>query len=300
MQEKDYHSIYENFFNQFIDEYINEMEGIYKSSLEEGDAQRLAHDRCITIVSEKRIGLKIIDHPYSKLHSIFRRRNKLVQETNPNRLYTKHIISACEEWKIEFDEDAIENYTKEFAILEASQLLINRYVHWSILYEMMFDLKDFTEFKIIKNVNFPEESEIFKEYQKSLKPSLNLNENFKVIEHFKSCIENLWLPMTGKYINEDLTSFEDFKKVFFENWKSHNSKIYFSCNPEEASYFLFKLKFVFKVLSFASIHRSGLFYTREGNPFKQDNLSNQKNKIIEEEKQEINVLLDEVGLFLTD
>ena len=106
--------------------------------------------------------------------------------------------------------------------------------------------------------------------------------------------------MTGKYINEDLTSFEDFKKVFFENWKSHNSKIYFSCNPEEASYFLFKLKFVFKVLSFASIHRSGLFYTREGNPFKQDNLSNQKNKIIEEEKQEINVLLDEVGLFLTD
>jgi len=295
MQEKDYNSIYEKYFNEYIDEYINEMEGIYKSSLEEGDAEDIAHECCVTILKEKVIGLKIQNQPHSKLYTIFTKRNKLVQITNPNRLYTKYIIPACEELKIELNDDTIESYIKEFAISEAYKLLIERYVHLSIIYKMMFDLKDFTEFKTIKEANFPEGTEIFKKYQRELdsssfvaeekevvevkqeykkvKPSVddkkdvsrNSVKNFNLLEEYKKDFEIMYNDfIENNYIDCEKTTIKDFENVLFENWDTHKSFITFSCPPQEASLLLFKLMKFFSDLNFTNIGRSKVFKNKSG------------------------------------
>jgi len=285
MKEKDYHSIHEKYFNEYIDEYINEMEGIYKSSLEEGDAEDIAHECCITILKEKVIDLKIKNQPHSKLYSIFTRRTKLVQDTNPNRLYTKYIIPACEELRNELNEDIIEDYIKEFATLEVHYLLLDRYVDWSGLYKMMFDLKDFTEFRIIKNANFPEGTEILKKYKsksnsnsnnekKGVEQSKKIVNNFKIKDHFKQELMLLYNDLTLHFINGQKTSQKDFIKVFGENWEEDsNSFVQFKCTTQLAAYMLRKLEVLFDELTYTNILDSKKFKSKQGNIFKDKNLS---------------------------
>jgi hypothetical protein len=305
MKEKDFKLVYETFYNNYLEQYIKEVEDLYKRLNKEGDAEIEAYNTCLKLLTKKRDNLKVKSNPFDQFNSIFNNRSSLVRDNNLNTLYIKHLVPLSNKLNIELNYDLYENILEEFAISNSSSMLYSWFSSWSTIYKMMFELDDFSEFEIFRNCNYSEGLEIFKKYHKRLYPRSYMeiedrNNDFKVKEEFKICIENLWFPMTEDYISEDLTALEDFKKVFFKNWKSHNSKIYFSCSPEEASYFLHRLKFAFERLSFASIHRSKLFYTREGNIFKEDNLSKQKNKIIDEEKQSINDLLNEVGLFIPD
>ena len=310
MKEKDYHSIHEKYFNEYIDEYINEMEGIYKSSLEEGDAEDIAHECCITILKEKVIDLKIKNQPHSKLYSIFTRRTKLVQDTNPNRLYTKYIIPACEELRNELNEDIIEDYIKEFATLEVHYLLLGRYVQWSVLYKMMFDLKDFTEFKIIKNANFPAGSEILKKYNSEYDPKSNVVEekvvkdskqkdykelypesdvnkangldnndkdnwkdkkNFRLKEEYESKIIQVFDYCIANAIIDTEISFESFNKVLREDWNKHNCKIKFH-STQFIALLVQKMGFAFENFNDKSVSNSKLFLSERGNFITSQNL----------------------------
>jgi hypothetical protein len=305
MEEKYFITIYEGFYNKYLEQYIKEVEDSYKNFNKDGDAEIFAFNSCLTLLSNKTVDLKINSTPYDSIYSKFKDRDSLVQNNNLNRLYINHISPLCESLKIEMSNDIYENIIEEFAISDSSTKVYSWFNNWHPIYKMMFKLNDFSEFKLFRNCNYSEGLDFFKKYHKRLYPETYLKKedkkrDFKIREEYKKCFENLWFPILGDYISEDLTSLEDFKNVFFKNWKSHDSRIYFSCSPEEASYFLHRLKFAFEQLSFASIHRSRLFYTREGNIFKEDHLSKQKNKIIDEEQQSINDLLNEVGLFVPD
>jgi len=305
MKEKDFKTIYEGFYKKHLEQFIKEVEVLYKNFNKGGDAENFAFNSCLKLLSNKTADLKINSSPYDSIYIKFKNRDSLVKNNNLNKLYSNHILLLCESLEIEMNFNIYENLIEEFAISDASNMVYSWFSNWHPIYKMMFKLNDFSEFKLFRNCNYSEELDFFKKYHKRLYPKVYLKKedkkcDFKLKEEFKKCIENLWSPMTDGYINEDLTPFEDFKKVFFKNWKSHESRIYFSCSPEEASYLLYRLKFAFEQLSFASIQRSELFYTREGKVFKEDNLSKQKNKIIEEEQQSINDLLNEVGLFVPD
>jgi len=303
MKGKDFKIIYEKLYENYINQFISEVEKLYKEINLEGGSEIYAYNTCCTFLSNKNEKLNLHNNELSAVYSIYHKRSSYVRDNNLNLLYSKHIIPLCQSLNIEMSEALFETLLNKYAISDASNIVNSWYTNWSTIYGMMFELNDFSEFKIIRNSSFSENSEIFKKYQKKLNPNrivLDEKKDFKLRDEYKDCIEKLYSPMTEKYISENLSSFEDFTNVFFKNWKSHNSKVYFSCTPEEASYFLFKLKFAFEKLSFASISRSELFLTKEGNLFKEDNLSKHKNKIIPEEAEEIHFLLNEVGLLNTD
>ncbi len=285
MKEKDYHSIYEKCFNQYIDEYINEIENIYKSSLEEGDSHNFAYQSCLSILSKNKIRETIYSHPYSELYSIFKNRSNLVQDTHPNRLYTKHFIPACEKMEIELNEGVLENFIEKIAIFEASQTLRSWYSNWSTVYGMMFELKDLSEFEIIRNANYSEGSEIFKKYQKRRYPSsCNYKEkvvektnqlcSFKIKDHFKLELILLYNDLTLHFINSKKTPLEDFIKVFGENWEDNsNSIVQFKCTTQLAAYMLRKLEVLFDELTYTNISDLKKFKSKQGNIFKDKNLS---------------------------
>lgn len=292
MKDKDYHSIYVKCFNENIEKYISKIESVYKSSLEEGDAHNFVYQSCLTFLPEKRIKETIYSHPYSELYSIFKNRSELVQESNPNRLYLKHFIPACEKMKIELNEGVLENFIKKIAIYEASVTIRSWYSNWSRVYEMMFELKDFTEFKIIRNAAFSEGGEIFKKYQKRSYPSSfsyqekvnkKINQqgveikqvrSFKIKDHFKLELGLLYNDLTLHFINGKKTSEEDFIQVFGQNWEDDsNSIVQFKCTTQLAAYMLRKLEVLFDELTFTNVLASKKIKSKHGNIFKDKNLS---------------------------
>lgn len=289
MKEKDYNSIYEKLFEKYLEKYINEIESLFKHSKKEGDTENFAYNSCISTLTKKRNGLKILIHPYDKLYSIFNDRGSLVQENNLNRLYIKHIIPLCEELNIEIKDGVFENILEEFVIAEASSRVYSWFSNWATVYKMMFDLDDFSEFKIFRNCNFHEGSEIFIKYHKKKHPRyyLNINDkkgndfadvdeskqsehkgnsvkNFNLIEDYKKDFKIMYEDFTEYYIDEKKTTKEDYENVLFENFNEHKSFITFSCSPQEAALILFKLMGFFTDLTYTNIGNSKVFKNKSG------------------------------------
>jgi len=276
MKEKDYNSIYEKLYKKYLEKYIKETEALYINIKKEGDTENYAYNTCSSALTKKRNGLKILNHPYDRLYSIFNNRCSLVQENNLNRLYTKHIIPRCEELNIEIKSQGLDKIIEEFAISEASKQVISWFSNWSAIYKMMFELNDFSEFEIIRNCNFQEGSEIFKKYHKKVYPNSYLQEendnkkrisqdfNFGILDESKINISNLYNKINARFFNKDLTRLEDFENVLFNNWKTHSSKIYFKeyFETQQIAYLLKKLEKHFSNLNQTTIGNSLLFYIK--------------------------------------
>lgn len=279
MKEKDYNSIYEKLYKKYLEKYIKETESLYLKIKKEGDAENYAYNACISSLTKKRNGLKILTHPYDKLYSIFNDRASLVQENDLNRLYIKHIIPRCEELNIEIKSGGFDKIIEEFAISEASKQVTSWFSNWSVIYKMMFELNDFSEFKIIRNCNFHEKSEIFIKYHKILyktesneSPSININ--FKIRDKFRVVIKNLYDNFKEDFINSERTSKDDFINVFYKNSNEHNSEIHFFCKTQEIALLLRKIEFAFENLSFTTIGKSKKLFSDGNKPLTRTNLSN--------------------------
>ncbi len=171
MEEKDFKLIYEDLYKIYIDTFIKEVEDLYKNCKEEGDAETFAYNDCKRLLNEKTIDLKIKRNSLSSIYRKFKNRYSLVQNNNLNRLYVKHILPECKKFKIEMNEELYENLLNELAILDASKRVSSWFSCWYNVYKMMFELNDFSEFKIIRNCNYSESSDIFKKYHRKIYPS---------------------------------------------------------------------------------------------------------------------------------
>ena len=121
MKEKDFNLIYENLYNKYLEQYIKEIENLYKKANEDSDAEKFAYNSCLKTLEEKRNNLKIVSHPFDKLYSIFSDRGSLVQDGNLNRLYIKFIQPECKKMKIEIGHDLFIDLLNEFAISISSK-----------------------------------------------------------------------------------------------------------------------------------------------------------------------------------
>lgn len=300
-----YSELYNYYFNRTIEFSQRSIRKQFIKCKGQGRSYNFLHNPILNRLTDLKSKYELVNSKmYKPLLEIYNNRSDFYEPKFYHNIFNFEMLELFSDLKEKNNNYVV--YISEFAKVNALSEVYRRYRYYSKIYEFMFEINEFEEFALweIGNPNMSiEENELFKKYHNKLYPSsylIHAKNDFKVREEFKICIENLWFPMTDKYLFEDLTSLDDFKKVFFDNWKSHSSKIYFKCSPEEASYILYMLKFAFKKLSFASISRSKLFYTQEGNIFSEDNLSKYKNKIIEEEQQTLNDLLGKVGLNITD
>jgi len=277
MKNKDYNSVYEKQYNKYLNKFIKEIERLYRQSKKEGDAENFAYNYCVSTLSKKSEGLKIVNYPFQRIYSKFKERGSLVQENNLNRLFDKHIIPLCRELNIKAKTGFFDDILDEFAIIEASKQIISWFSSWSPVYKMMFILNDFSKFKIIRNSKFYENSETFIFYYKKLYPSSYLKEmkegensnfqknnaiNFQVLEKKKINIEHLYKQSDYSFIDKDLTSLEDFKNVLFKSSIEHSSKIYFEkyFETQQIAFLLKQLEKYFANLNQTTIGKSSLFY----------------------------------------
>ncbi|UMB52965.1 hypothetical protein MKD41_11540 [Lutibacter sp. A64] len=286
MKEKDFKLIYEDLYKKYIDAFIKEVEDLYKNCKEEGDAETFAYNDCKRLLNEKTIDLKIKRNSLSSIYRKFENRYSLIQNNNLNRLYIKHILPECKKFKIKMNEELYENLLNELAILDASKRVSSWFSCWYNVYKMMFELNDFSEFKIIRNCNYSESSDIFKKYHRQIYPSSYIIEekiernlqnkkstsdgikdevkNFNLIEYYKKDFRLMYEDFIEYYIDGNKTSFEDYENVLFKNHNEHKSFITFSCSPQEAALLLFKLMEFFTDLTYTNIGKSKVFKNKSG------------------------------------
>lgn len=300
MEEKDFKIIYDNFYNEYIDRYIIEVEDLYKKNNIEGDAENEAYSSCENILSKKRESLKINVAPYGTIYSIFKIRDSKVRNNDMNRLYSEHILPKCQKLNIEMNENLFEDLLNEFAVSDASIKVYSWFYKWSKLYKMMFELNDFSEFTLFRNCDHTENHSLFIKYHKRLYPSDYLiNEdalgnavveveetiqnkdditekeakNFKIIEEHEPSLGMLYNDLKVYFIDSKKTSEQDFINVLSLGWDDHNSKIIFKCTTQLAAFVLRGLEFMFDNLSFDTVFNSKLIDSKFDKPLKDKNLS---------------------------
>ncbi|WP_372745220.1 hypothetical protein [Lutibacter sp.] len=276
MKEKDFTLLYETTYNTYLDQYIDEIENFYKIANKEGDAQNYAYNSCLNLLENKRKGLKIGLEPFASIYAIYKNRASKVRNNNLNILYTKHIKPLEDKLGLEINNELYEYLLEEFAISEASNRVYSWFSNWHTVYKMMFELNDFSDFKIIRNSSFSEASDIFKKYHEKLYPICYVNKgkegevqknkinNFNQVEGYEDEIKTLYGDFIEYYINGATTSYDDYVNVFFKNWDEHNSLINFSCSTQEASLLLFKLMNFFSDLTYTNIGKSKVFKLKTG------------------------------------
>lgn len=291
MKERDYKIIYERFYSEYLEEYIKEIENSYKKSHDEGDAELCAFNSCCKLLSNKTIDLRINKKPYNSIYSEFKNRESLVRDNNLNRLYTKFILPLCESLEIEMNNDIYEGIIIEFAISEASTRVRSWFGAWHTVYQMMFNLNDFSEFELIRNCSYSEGSEIFKKYHKKLSPNSCAVEefgkegfdkkqvnNFGILERYKGLFLNLYSALSDDFFDEEDVSFDIFKSVFTEEWGDDEYVFKVKCENEVFKVFIEEFSFAFENFSKANFGKSKLFKTRRGAKLTANTLS-KKSKI---------------------
>lgn len=230
----------------------------------------------------------------------------------------------------------IGEFATNHALVEISRL----WYYSRDIYKLMYDVNYFDDFRICKEYyghpehriefkklvykkrieEYPDEYNSFEEYLEkeeafniaynnlnfqnnriNRKPKIMLN-NFDIKkEHKNAFLENAYKVLSNEQIfNEDGTYYEDFENVFTKDWDKHNSRLYFDCSTEEAGLLIFYLKKYFKNLTFASVHRSELFYSYDQILLKEDNLSKSKKNANKEDEKNIKNILEQIFLFRSE
>ena len=123
------------------------------------------------------------------------------------------------------------------------------------------------------------------------KNNFNLSPNFFKIFKKKSFYKAL---VEEHFIDDEKTSFEDFKNVFFVSLNTHSSTINFFCEDQEARYFLFYIgKKKKNQLSQIDIKNSKRFIEFGGKAITQDNISKSRNVLGAQKKTLIEDFVDE-------
>ena len=101
--------------------------------------------------------------------------------------------------------------------------------------------------------------------------------NFNIKNNHLLDNDNYYNELTYDFINEDKTSFEDFKNVLLKDFNSHDSKIHFICSNYLAREIVFSFKRKFKgSINITNAGKSNKFISSDGNPISQTNFSNSK------------------------
>lgn len=180
-----------------------------------------------------------------------------------------------------------EMYIKELADYYAHYDIYDAVQTYNNLYRLMYKLNNFEEFKIngLLNKDYQElyvkyynldkgiitSKEINTLYKKGVKNFSPINEKLANILKSKEFYDYLVLK---RYIDFELTSFESFKKVFFEDFETNNATIRFECITKKTSILLYGINIRFdNNLSFTNIALSKRFISSRRNILKRTNLS---------------------------
>lgn len=190
------------------------------------------------------------------------------------------------------------SFIKEFASNNALVEIKRIWYGGSSIYKLMYEVNDFTDFKICKEYfGHPEHLIEFKKllYKKFKSQNHDIYGSFKNFvngqptikaEIVKFLIKNKYKKHLGRlyedlkidFINEQLTKKIDFINVLTDNSKGNNSKIYFSNFDYYSAHILRELEFLFKELNFINIAKSGKFMKKNEKPFARTGLSHSNTK----------------------
>jgi len=197
-----------------------------------------------------------------------------------NAIFENELLEAYNKLK-----NIDQNYTYNKFIAELGQInalreIARKFRVFGDIYKFMYQLNDFSEFKLWEYVSDVELHPMFKKYHKKIYPSsyekikiLDKNiskedskggkraNNFNLKSEYKNKFSLLYEDFTKNYIDKNQTSFKDFYNVFYNNWDSHNSKIYFFCSTQAIALLLKRSTIAFKNLNQSNIEKSELFYS---------------------------------------
>jgi hypothetical protein len=255
--------------------------------------------------------------PYLELYRTFSERASKFEENHHLLVIPKMIESMFE--NINKDQElTFGMFIRSLAKYEASLMVLNLFRNNNVIFELMYRLgrfdgyKNMSKFEIVNYDRQTEGTGIFKElhaavYPKKVKLKLkkevlpkgekNIPNYFgirdKYFETFKSKI--LYIELTKGYINPYRTPHEAMVEGFFMSPALHNSKIYFECDTNVASYFFVKLnETIFKSLTQTKIDKSKVFLSNTSlhKPFSQTTISRTSKNIKETDKIEVDKLIE--------
>ena len=308
--EKDYIKIYEDAYSKYgisHEDYIRKKVIAFHDYLPFNKSNSLL----ISDLNSKEEDLIIFEEPWRKITTIFR-----TTRFRPGHQLRKIQILLLPEFsKIKVGDLNItfEHYIEELAKFKAYEEINRIYSNNDTLYSLMYDLNDFSEFKIIGCEGEVYQELLEKHYKiKSGAADISLQKtnqqeditkNKFVLKNFCPELESNKKEIESKifynflvlnyFIDTDFTSFIDFKNVFLEDFETNNSIFRFECSTQKGVILLVEIKErLSKKLNFTNIEISKKFKTKYNKYLRRKNITESNRKAKAELKIEVKTLLD--------
>lgn len=254
---------------------------------------------------------KILEQYYNlevklfKNNSLFETLEKEFQVLRNNYEIDYELITLSRDlepkFKLNKSTDTFLEFVKNLAEKEAIKHVRYNYRNNSTIFEMMYDIKRFDnfknmpEFEIIKYSTKLENTKIHIELSEILNTSLNLDQqknkastenlekknglNLRSKYRNKFKKEETYKLFTADIIDNTETTQEDFTNVFLQDFNSHSSEIQFKCKTTEASLLLSKMLPLFHNLTVVKLCGSNMFKSNLGNHISSGSLNQSKSTI---------------------
>lgn len=269
----DYIELYLKIYNKEAKEYINWLKKELKKYAKLNRNFYNARDEIRKIYNKKYRDRKIQNGKLDQIEDLFFKRTEKFQPLHQMDVIPQFMIPEFN--KVKLKDYSFEDFINEFAKQNAI-----RQVHAS-LSSFNYNFNNSFTSKSIDNCEFlinPYDN--LNAIKNNPKPE-NKN-NYKIKAKFEKVFKNeeVYNHFTFHYVNDELTSFKDFKNLFLNGFDIDNSKIYFLCSTKLASLLLENLRrelFNPKPTQKDFVANSS-FYSEQGNPITSWNLSKSKSR----------------------
>ncbi|WP_458627990.1 hypothetical protein [Winogradskyella sp. PC D3.3] len=291
-----YEKLYLKSFKKFTEEFKSKIKHDLENYNSQGRTYEFAQKKIITDIYKKHGELKIESNPINVLIGDFDSRLDEFVAEHQMRVLSTTILDKFKTINID-KEYNYDQFIEELAFINSRSKITNsfrgdirtstNFYNQKQIDKINLTITPYDSWTNHTDSNSTEESPS----EKEIKPI----KSFDIRNKYKSLFKeesNFYSELTDYFINNELTTFQDFYNVFTKPFDEHNSKVHFFCATQTATYLLSQLKFIVKNFSQKNIGESKLFRTKYGRVINAGLLSKSKKDISNENIILINTILE--------
>lgn len=303
---------YSEIYNYFFDKTIRKGEVLLKNLLlfykNEGKTYSYLYNPTLLKIEEMSRSNFYLNssNKFNSTLNVYDNRSNIYSSEFANLIFQKEMLNA-----FNFVENIKNNYDYKKFIAELGQVMAlkeiaRKFRKFDVIYKFMFQLNDFSEFKLWNYSKDVESHPEFKKLHRIIYPKSYENikmetgkaeniENFRLKKEYEKNLKPLFNFLIEKAIITLDMTFESFESVLLNDWYTHNINIIFN-STQELALLVPKIKFAFDNLSDRSIETSKLFKSPRGTNITSENLRGSRKIFNQNDK----VSLDRVKLVFSE